>query len=422
MIDARAAAEEAFRRESGRALAGLIRVLGDFDLAEDAVQDAFVAALEHWPRDGIPENPGAWITTTARRRAIDRLRRARVLSEKQAVLQAEADAEARLGTVRPTADEIEAHGVIPDDRLRLIFTCCHPALQPEGRVALTLRTLGGLQTEEIARAFLVPEVTMAQRLVRAKRKIRSATIPFRVPPDELLPERLDSVLSVLYLVFNEGYLSSGRVTAIRHDLSAEGIRLARLLVDLMPDEPEAIGLLSLMLLHDARRVARVGADGALIVLEEQDRSTWDRALIEEGSGLLERAASMRRPGPYQLQAAIAALHDGAASPEATDWPRIVLLYDRLRAMSPSPVVDLNRAAALAMAGGPDVGLVEIDRLTADGRLDGYYLLHAARADLLRRAGRRREAAAAYRRALAGTVNPAEVAYLERRLTEVVAEA
>jgi RNA polymerase sigma-70 factor (ECF subfamily) len=418
MTEARAAVEAAFRAESGRTLAGLIRVLGDFELAEDAVQDAFVAALEHWPRDGVPDNPGAWITTTARRRAIDRLRRARVLADKQAILQAEADAEARVAAGGPTVDELEAQGVIPDDRLRLIFTCCHPALSPEARVALTLRTLGGLTTDEIARAFLVPEVTLAQRLVRAKRKIRDAGIPFRVPPDSLLPERLDSVLAVLYLVYNEGYLASGGDAALRLDLSAEAIRLARLLAELMPDEPEAIGLLALMLLHDARRAARIGPAGELVVLEEQDRSSWDGALIEEGTSLLDRAAAMRRPGPYQVQAAIAAVHDGATSAEGTDWQRIVTLYDLLRELSPTPVVELNRAAALAMAGGPEAGLTEIDRLVADGRLADYYLLHAARADLLRRAGQPEAAAIAYRQALAGTANRAEVVYLERRLAEV----
>ncbi|HZP90608.1 MAG TPA: RNA polymerase sigma factor [Actinomycetota bacterium] len=406
-LAAREAVDRVFRRERGRSVATLIRVLGDFDLAEDAVQEAFLTALATWPERGVPENPGAWITTTARNRAIDRLRRERRLREKTETLRQLAGLEA--------LDRDNEMTGIPDDRLCLIFTCCHPALSPEARVALTLRTLGGLTTPEIARAFLTSEAAMAQRLVRAKRKIREAGIPYRVPPPELLAGRLSSVLAVLYLIFNEGYVASGG-SLLRVDLCDEAIRLGRVLADLLPGEPETEGLLALMLLQHSRRDARTDGNGDLVLLEDQDRSRWDHEMIDEGLAMVDATLGRGRPGPYQVQAAIAALHARAPRPEDTDWPQIAALYGVLAAMVPSPVVELNRAVAVAMADGPEHGLRMLEPLAAE--LGGYHLFHSARADLLRRLHRDGEAGEAYLRALELAGNPAERRFLERRLAEV----
>jgi len=381
----------------------LIGVTGDWDLAEDCVQDAFAAALATWPRDGVPRRPGAWLTTAARHRATDRLRRAGVGEARQrerAVLLRNAD--------EPSEQEI------PDDRLRLIFTCCHPALPFPARVALTLRTLAGLGTAEIAQAFLTAEPAMAQRLVRAKRKIREAGIPYRVPPAELLPERLAGVLAVLYLIFNEGYDEGLDEQGPRRALAAEAIRLARVLVGLLPDEPEPRGLLALMLLHEARRATRL-RDGVLVPLEDQDRSRWDGALIAEGVATLDEAIATGRAGAYQVQAAIAACHATAPDAASTDWRQIAALYDRLARLAPSPVVDLNRAVAVAMTDGLDAGLTLVDALAASGRLAGYHLLPATRADLLRRAGRTAEARVAYEQALGLAPTDAERRFLAGRL-------
>ena len=410
---ARAAVDAVYRGDSRRVLATLIRLLGDFDLAEEAMHDAFSAALERWARDGVPGNPRAWLVSTGRFKAIDGIRR-------------RARFDASLGAI---AKQLDANTADPadwdddrleDDRLRLIFTCCHPALPPDARIALTLREVCGLTTEEIARAFLTGAPTVAQRIVRAKAKIRAAGIPYQVPARAELPDRLDSVLHVVYLVFNEGYSASTGETLTRVDLSTEAIRLGRLLVELLPEptEPEALGLLALMLLHEARRAARSSATGELILLDDQDRSCWDQTRITEGSALVERALRSRRFGPYTLQAAIAAVHAEAAAAAATDWAQIVGLYEVLLRSDPSPVVELNRAAAVAMRDGPAAGLALIDALLARGELADYHLAHSARADLLRRLGRLADARASYERALQLARQAPERRFLERRIREV----
>jgi RNA polymerase sigma-70 factor (ECF subfamily) len=399
-----------YRAESRRVLATLIRLLGDFDLAEEALHDAFRAALEQWPRDGVPANPRAWLVSTGRFRAIDGMRR-------QARFEASlAELAERLGA-NTGDDEAQDDGAVEDDRLRLIFTCCHPALSPDAQIAMTLREVCGLTTDEIARAFLTTAPTVAQRIVRAKAKIRDARIPYEVPSESDLPHRLDAVLRVIYLVFNEGYSASSGGSLTRHDLSGEAIRLGRLLVELLP-EPEAAALVALMLLNDSRRTTRTSPTGELVLLDEQDRSLWNRDQIAEGAALLERALSSRRIGPYTLQAAIAAVHAEAPSPAATDWARIVGLYDALARADPSPVVELNRAVAVAMRDGPEAGLALIDAIFARGDLGNYHLAHAARADLCRRLGRAAEARAAYELALGLTRQEPERRFLQRRLNEL----